>query len=82
MGTIHTLSNELEAGHYCQISIYTNTWNELASADYTNTPLLIIQNTNPYNFTSFITKRADSSSRLKWNLKGFLGKITTETPDN
>ena len=51
VGTIHPLSNELEAGHYYQITakLYTNNWNALASADYTNTPLLTTQNTNPYN---------------------------------
>ncbi len=73
MGTIHPLSNELEAGHYYQITakLYTNNWNGLASADYTNTPLLTTQNTNPYNFTSFpIAKGADISSMTEMESEG------------
>lgn len=64
VGTIQPLSAELPAGHYYQViaRLYTNTWTELASAGYWNTPQLTTQNTIPYDFNTFpISKGADIS---------------------
>ena len=74
VGTIHPLSNELEAGHYYQITakLYTNTWNELASADYLNTSSLETVNEIPYNFSTFpISKGADISSMTEMESEGY-----------
>ena len=64
VGTIQPLSEELPTGHYYQViaRLYTNTWTQLASAGYWNTPLLTTVNNIPYNFSTFpISKGADVS---------------------
>ena len=73
VGVIHPLSNELEAGHYYQITakLYTNTWNELASTDYLNTSSLETVNEIPYNFSTFpISKGVDISSMTEMESEG------------
>jgi arabinogalactan endo-1,4-beta-galactosidase len=74
MGTIQPLSSELPSGHYYQViaRLYTNTWTELMSAGYWNTPQLITQNTVPYDFSSFpISKGADISWMTEMEAQGY-----------
>jgi arabinogalactan endo-1,4-beta-galactosidase len=83
VGTIQPLSSELPSGHYYQIiaRLYTNTWAELASAGHWNTPMLITQNTIPYNFTNFpISKGADISWMTEMESQGYTWKDNDGNP--
>jgi arabinogalactan endo-1,4-beta-galactosidase len=74
VGSIHPLSEELPAGHYYQVIVrlYTNTWTELTSAGYWNTPALVTQNTIDYNFSQNpISKGADVSWMTEMEANGF-----------
>ncbi len=74
VGTIQPLSNDLDTGHYYQIiaRLYTNTWDELASAGYWNTSNLETENTIPYNFNTFpISKGADVSWMTEMESDGY-----------
>ena len=74
VGTIQPLSDELPAGHYYQViaRLYTNTWTELVSADYWDTPILLTENNIPYDFSSFtISKGADISWMTEMEEQGY-----------
>lgn len=74
VGTIQPLSNDLDSGHYYQIiaRLYTNTWDELASAGYWNTSSLETENEIPYNFNTFpISKGADVSWMSEMESDGY-----------
>jgi len=74
VGTIQPLSEELPTGHYYQAiaRLYTNTWTELASAGYWNTPSLTTVNNIPYNFNTFpISKGADVSWMTEMEADGY-----------
>lgn len=77
VGTIHPLSNDLDPGHYYQIiaRLYTNTWDELASAGHWNTSALETENEIPYNFSTFpISKGADVSWMSEMESEGYTWK--------
>jgi len=74
VGTIQPLSDELPAGHYYQViaRLYTNTWTELVSAGYWDTPILLTENNIPYDFTSVpISKGADISWMTEMESQGY-----------
>lgn len=74
VGSIQPLSSDLSSGHYYQIiaRLYTNSWTELASAGYWNTPALTTQNTVGYDFTDFpISKGADVSWMTEMEAQGY-----------
>ena len=78
VGSVNPLSTDLPAGYYYQIKaiLYaSNTWNPNATADYTNTPPLVLQNNFPYNFsTNPIDKGVDVSWMTEMESAGFVWK--------
>ena len=75
IGSIHKLSNNLPAGHYYQtkaILYQSGGWTENAWAGHWNTPALVLQDTNGYNFSSkTISKGADISWMTEMESKGY-----------
>ena len=65
IASLHKLSKNLPSGHYYQakaILYKSGTWTENAWAGYWNTPALVLENNNTYNFsTKSISKGADIS---------------------
>ncbi len=65
IASLHKLSKNLHSGHYYQakaILYKSGTWTENAWAGYWNTPALVLENNNTYNFsTKSISKGADIS---------------------
>uniref|UniRef100_UPI004049CC09 glycosyl hydrolase 53 family protein n=2 Tax=Flavobacterium sp. TaxID=239 RepID=UPI004049CC09 len=84
VGSINPLSENLPAGHSYQIKaiLYASgTWNPNATADYTNTPPLVLQNTVPYNFsTNPIHKGVDVSWMTEMESNGFVWKDNNGVP--
>jgi arabinogalactan endo-1,4-beta-galactosidase len=74
VGSVQPLSDELPEGNYYQViaRLYTNTWTELASAGYWNTPALMTQNTIGYDFSQNpISKGADVSWMTEMEADGY-----------
>lgn len=77
VGSVHPLSDNLSTGYYYQVLVrlYDTNWNEISAAGYWNTPKLILQNTNGYNFsTKTIAKGADISWMTEMESDGFSWK--------
>lgn len=74
VGSIQPLSADLPDGHTYQViaRLYTNTWTELASAGYWNTPTLITQDTFGYDFSDNpLHKGADVSWMTEMEAEGY-----------
>ncbi|MFY8186392.1 MAG: glycosyl hydrolase 53 family protein [Flavobacterium sp.] len=84
VGSVNPLSENLPAGHSYQIKaiLYASgTWNPNATADYTNTPPLVLQNNVPYSFsTNPIHKGVDVSWMTQMEASGFVWKDNNGTP--
>jgi arabinogalactan endo-1,4-beta-galactosidase len=78
VGSVNPLSADLPAGHYYQLKaiLYASgTWNPIATADFTNTPSLVLQNNVPYSFsTNPIQKGVDVSWMTEMETNGFVWK--------
>jgi arabinogalactan endo-1,4-beta-galactosidase len=78
VGSIHKLSADLPAGHYYQVkaTLYASGgWTENAWAGYWNSPVLTLQNTNGYDFsTKSISKGADISWMTEMESQGYTWK--------
>jgi arabinogalactan endo-1,4-beta-galactosidase len=78
VGSIHKLSADLPAGHYYQVkaTLYASGgWTENAWAGYWNSPVLTLQDTNGYDFsTKSISKGADISWMTEMESKGYTWK--------
>ena len=84
VGSVNPLSENLLAGHSYQIKaiLYASgTWNPNATADYTNTPPLVLQNNVPYSFsTNPIHKGVDVSWMTQMEASGFVWKDNNGKP--
>jgi arabinogalactan endo-1,4-beta-galactosidase len=78
VGSIHKLSADLPAGHYYQVkaTLYASGgWTENAWAGYWNSPMLTLQDTNGYDFsTKSISKGADISWMTEMESEGYTWK--------
>jgi hypothetical protein len=78
IGSIHKLSENLPNGHYYQVKaiLYASGgWNANAWAGYWNTPVLVLQNTQGYEFsTNPISKGVDISWMTEMENNGFSWK--------
>jgi arabinogalactan endo-1,4-beta-galactosidase len=78
VGSIHKLSADLPAGHYYQVkaTLYASGgWTENAWAGYWNSPVLTLQDTNGYDFsTKSISKGADISWMTEMESEGYTWK--------
>jgi arabinogalactan endo-1,4-beta-galactosidase len=78
VGSIHKLSADLPAGHYYQVkaTLYASGgWTENAWAGYWNSPVVALQDTNGYDFsTKSIGKGADISWMTEMESKGYTWK--------
>ncbi len=77
IGSIHKLSANLQNGHYYQVKaiLYKTNWTANAWAGYWNTPSLILQNTQGFEFsTNTISKGADISWMTEMESSGFTWK--------
>jgi len=77
IGSVHKLSSNLPDGHYYQVKaiLYKTNWTANAWAGYWNTPALILQNTQEYEFSkNRINKGADISWMTEMENSGFSWK--------
>ena len=77
IGSVHKLSTNLPNGHYYQVKaiLYKTNWIANAWAGYWNTPALILQNTQGYEFSkNRINKGADISWMTEMENSGFTWK--------
>lgn len=77
VGSVNKLSSDLPNGQYYQVLIrlYDTSWNQLDAVGYWNTPPLVLQDTNGYNFsTKHISKGADISWMTEMESSGFIWK--------
>jgi arabinogalactan endo-1,4-beta-galactosidase len=78
VGSIHKLSADLPAGHYYQVkaTLYASGgWIENAWAGYWNSPIVTLQDTNGYDFsTKSISKGADISWMTEMESEGYTWK--------
>ena len=78
VGSIHKLSADLPAGHYYQVkaTLYASGgWIENAWAGYWNSPVVTLQDTNGYDFsTKSISKGADISWMTEMESEGYTWK--------
>ena len=77
VGSVHKLSANLPNGHYYQVKaiLYKTNWTANAWAGYWNTPSLILQNTQGYEFsTNPISKGVDISWMTEMENSGFFWK--------
>lgn len=84
IASLHTLSTNLPSGHYYQakaILYKSGSWTENAWAGYWNTPALVLENNNPYNFnTKSISKGADISWMTEMESNNFIWKDNNGNP--
>lgn len=78
VGSVHPLTENLPTGQYYQLKaiLYASgTWVANATANFSNTPTLVLQNTIGYNFsTNPINKGADVSWMTQMQASGFSWK--------